>query len=468
MHNLDAIHFGINESNLSRRREFVRLTAEDAVTLKEMIPWAQDHASAIARDFYDWQFSFRPTARFFSEFAEKRGVSVGDLRRNLEKAQAEYLVEVFTGAETEWGLAYFEKRLKVGVVHDQINLPFKWYVGSYAEYRRLVREALLRDFVSAPAPAAKKGTEAPDRAAQYEMVERVMASVEKVFNLDLQAIGDAFIGATLESVGLNVGDVVASAESDRLEHLDQVKQWSQILLSQAQALASDVMDSAVLGERVPGTIGNGFAGVVAKVQAVAGSVTSVSENIDSLAAAGEELTVTASEIANRSRDISRRAGDAVAIADEASHAVTRLDDSSEEVGKVVESIASVANQTNMLALNATIEAARAGEAGKGFAVVASEVKELANQTAAATDEIDAKIRRIRDEISNAVNLISSIVEHVRHVNDSQDAMSSAIGHQTNAVEELGRNLLAVSDAAAEIRAQVQMDSGLPRGHYTLT
>ncbi|MCB0989656.1 MAG: hypothetical protein KDB16_01665, partial [Acidimicrobiales bacterium] len=177
---------------------------------------------------------------------------------------------------------------------------------------------------------------------------------------------------------------------------------------------------------------------------------------------------TASEIANRSRDISRRAGDAVAIADEASHAVTRLDDSSEEVGKVVESIASVANQTNMLALNATIEAARAGEAGKGFAVVASEVKELANQTAAATDEIDAKIRRIRDEISNAVNLISSIVEHVRHVNDSQDAMSSAIGHQTNAVEELGRNLLAVSDAAAEIRAQVQMDSGLPRGHYTLT
>ena len=113
MHNLDAIHFGINESNLSRRREFVRLTAEDAVTLKEMIPWAQDHASAIAREFYDWQFSFRPTARFFSEFAAKRGVSVGDLRRNLEKAQAEYMVEVFTGAETEWGLAYFEKRLKV-------------------------------------------------------------------------------------------------------------------------------------------------------------------------------------------------------------------------------------------------------------------------------------------------------------------------------------------------------------------
>ncbi|MCP4961267.1 MAG: hypothetical protein GY925_18640 [Actinomycetia bacterium] len=460
--------FGINETNLRTRQEFIRLDADDAAVLKELIPWIQDAAPGLARSFYDWQFSFEPTARFLRNYATDKNTPLPELRSTLENTMTGYLIEVFTGAETQWGLDYFEKRLHVGVVYDTINLPFKWYVGSYSEWRRLIREALTEHYSSPPDRRNPKNTNPLSSEHDRDVVDKVMVSVEKVFSLDLQAIGEAFIGATINTLGLQFDAVATDAESDRMEHLDQIKTWTEVLKDQASILSGAAGNSSTLDQHVPGAIGDGFAAVIDKVRAIAGSVSTVSVNIDSLAAAGEELGVTASEIAERSLDISSRAAEAAVIADEASHAVIRLDDSSEEVGKVVESIASVANQTNMLALNATIEAARAGEAGRGFAVVASEVKELANQTAAATGEIDEKIKRIRSEISGAVSLISSIVEHVRQVNDGQDAMSSAIGHQTGAVEELGQNLLTVSNATGEIRAQVEMDDVDPAGQYTLS
>ena len=97
-----------------------------------MIPWARSVAAGIAKEFYDWQFEFGPTRRFFEGYAQGSSIPIGQLRQALERAQTGYFTQIFEGAEENWGAGYFERRLKVGSIHDKINLPFKWYIGSYS------------------------------------------------------------------------------------------------------------------------------------------------------------------------------------------------------------------------------------------------------------------------------------------------------------------------------------------------
>ena len=126
------------------------------------------------------------------------------------------------------------------------------------------------------------------------------------------------------------------------------------------------------------------------------------------ATGAEEMGASIKEIVENANEAARIAASAVKVAETANVTVGKLGDSSAEIGQVIKVITSIAEQTNLLALNATIEAARAGEAGKGFAVVANEVKELANQTAKATDEISTKIQAIQGATHGAVDAIGEI------------------------------------------------------------
>jgi len=125
-----AESFGIDESSLATRREFIRLGPEESTRLTALIPWARSTAPQIVKEFYDWQFAFGPTRRFFENYAQSGGMSLSQLRQALERTQADFFIQIFEGAEENWGLSYFERRLKAGVIHDKINLPFKWYIGS--------------------------------------------------------------------------------------------------------------------------------------------------------------------------------------------------------------------------------------------------------------------------------------------------------------------------------------------------
>jgi methyl-accepting chemotaxis protein len=145
---------------------------------------------------------------------------------------------------------------------------------------------------------------------------------------------------------------------------------------------------------------------------------------------------------------------AVRVAETTNNTVGKLGESSVEIGNVIKVITSIAQQTNLLALNATIEAARAGEAGKGFAVVANEVKELAKQTARATEDISRKIEAIQGDTRGAVEAIGQIGRIINQINDIQNTIASAVEEQTATTGEISRNVAEAARGSNEIAQNI--------------
>jgi methyl-accepting chemotaxis protein len=180
----------------------------------------------------------------------------------------------------------------------------------------------------------------------------------------------------------------------------------------------------------------------------------VSANVNTVAAAAEEMSSSIREIAGSATQAAGVAATAVRAAESTTATVGKLGASSVEIGEVIKVITSIAAQTNLLALNATIEAARAGEAGKGFAVVANEVKELAKQTAEATEEIAGKVTAIQGDARAATEAITEITEVIAQINDIQTTIASAVEEQTATTNEIGRSVTEAARGAADIAGNV--------------
>ncbi len=180
----------------------------------------------------------------------------------------------------------------------------------------------------------------------------------------------------------------------------------------------------------------------------------VSRNVSTVASGAEQMQASIREIAKNSNEAARVAKNAVNVAHSTNETVTKLGESSQEIGNVIKVITSIAQQTNLLALNATIEAARAGEAGKGFAVVANEVKELAKQTAKATEEIGQKIEAIQADTKGAVSAIAEIGTIINQINDISNSIASAVEEQTVTTNEIGRNVNEAARGTGDIAKNI--------------
>ena len=193
---------------------------------------------------------------------------------------------------------------------------------------------------------------------------------------------------------------------------------------------------------------------------VVASAAEVASSVDTVATGSSQMEAAIREISQNASEASRVANEAVGVAEETTRTVGKLGDSSREIAAVVKLINGIAEQTNLLALNATIEAARAGESGKGFAVVANEVKELAQESAKATEDISRRVATIQSDTAGAVDAIVQISTVIGEINDFQAIIAAAVEEQTATTNEMNRN---VAEAAGSSQSIASAITGLAAG-----
>lgn len=227
---------------------------------------------------------------------------------------------------------------------------------------------------------------------------------------------------------------------------DSVKQMADV----ATAVASSSSELTAVSKEMTANAAH----TADQANAASASAEQVSQTTMIVATAVEEMNASINEIAKNAASVARVATSAVNTADSTNDKITKLGQSSAEIGKVNKLITFIAQQTNLLALNATIEAARAGEAGRGFAVVAHEVKELAKQTAKATDDIGQKIEAIQTNTNEAIEAISEITGIINQIYDMQSTIASAVEEQTATANEISRNVSEAAKGTSDIAKNI--------------
>ncbi len=246
-------------------------------------------------------------------------------------------------------------------------------------------------------------------------------------------------------------DAAKQADADKTSSLHRVAHGFETRIG---GLAEALSTASAALELIARSLSSSADATGRQTAAVADSATSVSTGVESVAAASEQLAASINEISRHVAESTRIAGKAVGDAQHTDTIVQALSDGADRIGHVVGLIANIAGQTNLLALNATIEAARAGEAGKGFAVVASEVKNLAAQTARATEEISAQIAQIQSATTEAVVAIRGITATIQQVNTISVTIAGAVGQQSSATTEIARNVAQAARAALDVTSNI--------------
>jgi methyl-accepting chemotaxis protein len=261
----------------------------------------------------------------------------------------------------------------------------------------------------------------------------------------------------LRDIAQGEGDLTKRLEINSQDEIGQAAKWFntfmdklQMVISKLATNTNGVATSSEQMSEVNQTLISNAEETSTQADQVTTAAQQVNQNLQTVSTATGEMSTSIQDIAKNATEAAKVAGEAMKTARDTNTVVMKLGESSAEIGQVIKVITSIAQKTDLLALNATVEAARAGEVGAGFAVVANEVKELAKQTAAATEDISRRIEAIQTDAKGAVKAIETISGIVNRVNEISGSIAAAVEEQSAATNEMSRNVAEAARASEEI------------------
>jgi methyl-accepting chemotaxis protein len=403
--------FLITPESMAKRREFIRLTNVEIDQLKQLSSWAHQAAPIIAKHFH--QFAFTPTRQFFDKHAKKRKISIEQLRVALEQTQSQYLIDIFQEAQRgNFDCDYFERRLKIGMIHNIINLPPKWYIGSYALYIDLCAEELRKHF--------------KNKIDDYDHAIRALILI---FNLDMQAVIDGYSLDLVESAGMRLDTVKPSHGADLTEHVGELKEeFKKEMNAIARAMSSGQLNFQITPICDTDVIRHVYQKNLTDLREL---VSQLQESSSFLEEAIETATDTNRAITQNSEKVSEGSHKQHQTADNAlkeilvkvstvTSVLKNLDSNTKKIADVTATIENIASKTNLLALNASIEASRAGSAGAGFSVVAAEVRKLAESSTASSKSIVKLVETIQGDVTKVISVMDGEKLKSSHIDKELD------------------------------------------------
>lgn len=404
----DEVGIGIAEQK--SRKDFIDFSVEDEKLLKELLPVIRANADRIVDGFYS-------NVERYSQLLEIIN-SAGSNMERLRAAQKQYLLELFEG---DYGPEYVERRLLIGVVHNRIGLTPDWYLGSYSTYYQLIVPMIQRRYRFRPGKAT-----------------RAILAVNKILSFDSQLAIETYIHAVmqdLKDVSMSKGDIEQTvvnyrnfieqvAKGDLSQRVDvkgdddlsklgvQLNSMTENLSAMAQqtTTSSDVLSETISG--MMGAVSSHSAAAIEQASAV-NETTSTLEEIRAISAQTQEKAESLGDSAERTQAEGEKgmlAVEQTAVGMESirekvegiAENILALSEQTQQIGEITDTVNNLSHQLKMLALNASIEAAKAGESGKGFAVVAAEVKDLAEQSQQATEQVHKILQEIQRATDKAV------------------------------------------------------------------
>jgi len=285
----------------------------------------------------------------------------------------------------------------------------------------------------------------------------------------------------LKDIAEGEGDLTTRLNAESKDEVGELARWFNVFIEKLQTIIKDIAEntdtvnnsstelSAISQQMSSGaedassktnSVASATEEMSSNMGSIAATMEQTSTNVEMVAASAEQMAATINEIAQNSEKARSVTGGAVTMAKSSSDRVEGLGQAAQEISKVTSTITEISEQTNLLALNATIEAARAGEAGKGFAVVANEIKELAKQTAEATDEIRNRIQSIQDSISGTITDIEQVPKVINDVDEIVSTIATAVEEQSTTTREIATNVAQASQGIQEVTENVTQSSNV--------